>query len=91
MLAAAVVEEMLLVLPVVLAAGVMAVALMREQSIQVVEAVDLMEPVVLAAQALSFFAILVLSVEREERLLPLVVIPFIHSLLQGHIQHEPLC
>ena len=52
MLAVVAVEEMLLVLPAALAVGVMAVALMREQSIQVVEAVDLMEPVVLAALAL---------------------------------------
>jgi len=53
MLAVAVAEEMLLVLPVALAVGVMAVALMLELLILVVGVVGLMEPVAQAAQASS--------------------------------------
>jgi hypothetical protein len=53
MLAVAVAEEMLLVLPVALAVGVMAVALMLELLILVVGVVGLMEPVAQAALASS--------------------------------------
>jgi hypothetical protein len=53
MLAVAVAEEMLLVLPVALAVGVMAVALMLELLILVVGVVGLMEPVAQAAPVSS--------------------------------------